>query len=290
MTNRIRFSKYQGLGNDFVMIADPADKLRLTDDAELVRRLCDRHFGIGADGVIRVIASDNGADFVMDYRNSDGSPGEMCGNGIRCLALFTREQGLTDKTDVVVVTGAGLKRVTVTGDDVRVDMGAPIFTPAEIPVRWRGDDALGAEVTVDGAAYGITCVSVGNPHAILWTDDVAGAPVATMGPLIERHEMFPNGTNVEWVSVTSPQRIEVAVWERGSGRTLACGTGACASGVAARLVHQTDPEVEVALPGGTLRVEWQGSLTDSAPVYMTGPAERSFDGEIDLDALEARHS
>lgn len=285
MTNQLRFAKYQGLGNDFVMIADPADELRLTEDAELVRLLCDRHFGIGADGVIRVAPSGNGADLAMDYRNSDGSVGEMCGNGIRCLALFAREAGLTDKSEVAVATGAGVKLVAVEGDQVRVDMGAPIFSPADIPVKWIGDDALGAEVAVDDGAYGVTCLSVGNPHAILWTDDVASAPVTTLGPAIEHHEMFPNGTNVEWVAVASPQRIEVAVWERGSGRTLACGTGACAAAVAARLVHQTDPVVEVVLPGGSLRVEWQGSRTEDAPIYMTGPAERSFDGEIDLDRL-----
>lgn len=284
MTKSIRFTKYQGLGNDFVMIADPDDRLRVTDDEEVVRLLCDRHLGIGADGVIRVTRGTNGADLVMDYRNSDGSPGEMCGNGIRCLAVFALQEGLTDKTDVDVSTGAGLKHVSVVGDQVRVDMGPPIFNPRDVPVLWDGDDALRALVDVDGATYEAACLSVGNPHAVMWTDDLAVAPVTSLGPQIERHEMFPNGTNVEFVRVASPSTIEVLVWERGSGRTLACGTGACAAAVAARLLRGTDREVEVHLPGGSLEVEWAGSLTEEAPIYMTGPARRSFSGEVEIGA------
>jgi diaminopimelate epimerase len=276
----MRFAKYQGVGNDFVMFADPNDELRLTP--ELVRRLCDRRFGIGADGVIRVAPGD-GAAFFMDYFNSDGSVGEMCGNGIRCLAVFAHDEGLTDSAELGVATRAGLKIVTVAEDgNVRVNMGPPIFAPSAVPVSVQGEEALHVKVEVGDEVYEAACLSMGNPHAVLFVEDPGDSPVTTLGPRIERHSLFPNGANVEFVSVASPERIETRVWERGSGETLACGTGACAAAVAARLLGGTNERVTVTLPGGDLQVEWTGSLDTESPVFMTGPAVKSFEGDVEL--------
>ena len=274
----MRFAKYHGIGNDFVMFADPSDELRL--NAEMVRRLCDRRFGIGADGVIRVAPGHAGGDLFMDYVNSDGSIGEMCGNGIRCLALFARVEGLTDKDEINVNTRAGMKTVEIQGDTVRVDMGQPIFDAARIPVQ--AQDPLHAKIELESGVIEAACLSMGNPHAVLFVDDPDAAPVTTLGPTIEHHPMFPNKVNVEFVRVEGPRRVRMRVWERGSGETLACGTGACAAAVAARLLEEMDPEVTVVLPGGELTVEWAGSLDDSATVFLTGPAVRAFEGEVDL--------
>jgi diaminopimelate epimerase len=280
----MRFAKYHGIGNDFVMLADPRDELELTP--RLVRALSDRHFGIGADGVIRVAPGVDGADLTMDYVNSDGSVGEMCGNGIRCLALFALQEGMTDATHLQVATGAGLKTIEVEeAGRVRVDMGAPIFEPAAIPIRWEGPEALHAKLEVDGEVFEATCLSMGNPHAVLFVDDPERAPVTTLGPRLETHEVFPNRANVEFVRVVTPGRVEMRVWERGAGETLACGTGAAAAAVAARLVGGADAEMVVSLPGGELEIEWEGSLGDDKPVFMTGPAVRSFEGEVDLEEM-----
>lgn len=275
----MRFAKWHGIGNDFVMVADPDDSI--TFDGAQVRKICDRRFGVGADGVIRVAPGTDGADLFMDYVNSDGTLGEMCGNGIRCLALFAREEGLTDRSELKVSTRAGLKTVTVLDDGrVRVDMGPPIFEPSELPMRWDGSDALHAKLELESEIVEATVVSMGNPHAVLFVDDPSAAPITTLGPVIENLDVFPNGTNVEWAHVDSPDHVTMTVWERGSGQTLACGTGACAVAVAAKLVGGAGDEMTVSLPGGDLEVEWHGSLDEEAPVYMTGPAERSFTGEL----------
>ena len=275
----MRFAKYQGIGNDFVMLADPDDLLELTP--ELVRSLCDRRFGIGGDGVIRVAPSD-GADFFMDYVNSDGSIGEMCGTGIRCMAVFARAEGLTDATELGIDTRAGLKTVTVNDDgSVTVDMGAPIFEPGEIPVKWDGPDALHAKFELEDDVIEGACVSMGNPHVVLLADPDL-APVTALGPVLEKHPAFPNGTNVEFARVESPDHVRMRVWERGSGETLACGTGAAAVAVVSRLLGGANEEMTVSLPGGDLTIKWEGSLDESAPVLMTGPATKSFDGEIDI--------
>lgn len=280
----MRFAKYQGIGNDFVMLADPSDRLEL--GSRMVRALCDRRFGIGADGVIRVASSTEGGDFFMDYVNSDGSVGEMCGNGIRCLAVFARAEGLTDKDELRIETRAGLKVVTMTGDGrVRVDMGPPIFDPASIGVDHRGTDALHAKVELNEQVIEAACVSMGNPHAVLFHDDPQAAPVTTLGPAIEKHAMFPRGTNVEFMRVDSSDHVTMRVWERGAGETLACGTGACAVAVVARQLGGADPKMTVSLAGGDLEIEWQGSLDVEAPVFMTGPAIAVFEGEIDLDEV-----
>lgn len=278
----LRFAKYHGIGNDFVMIADPADDMTL--DAGLVRRLCDRRFGIGGDGVIRVAPGRDGADLFMDYVNSDGSVGEMCGNGIRCVALFARAEGLTDRERLRVGTRAGVKVVDVDGETVRVDMGPPILDPWNIPVSWDGMYALHLKVESSLGIQEVACLSMGNPHAVLFVDDPATAPVDSLGPELEHHPLFPNGTNVEFAAVRNRDRVDMRVWERGSGETLACGTGACAVAVAARLLQGTNEDTTVALPGGELLVSWGGSLEREAPVYLTGPAVKSFEGEVDLDA------
>jgi diaminopimelate epimerase len=280
----MRFAKYQGIGNDFVMLADPSDRLEL--GSQMVRALCDRRFGIGADGVIRVAPATQGGDFFMDYVNSDGSVGEMCGNGIRCLAVFAQTEGLTDKDELRIETRAGLKVVTMTGDGrVRVDMGPPIFDPASVGVDHKGTDALHAKVELDDQVIEAACVSMGNPHAVLFHEDPQAAPVATLGPAIEKHAMFPKGTNVEFMRVDSSDHVTMRVWERGAGETLACGTGACAVAVVARLLGGTESTMTVSLAGGDLEIEWQGSLDVESPVFMTGPAIAVFEGEIDLDEV-----
>jgi diaminopimelate epimerase len=278
----MRFAKWHGIGNDFVMLADPEDALSLS--AETVRALCDRRRGIGADGVIRVAPGSDGTDLFMDYVNSDGSIGEMCGNGIRCLALYARQEGLTDKTEMAVATRAGTKLVWVDGDRVRVDMGAPIFEPRQIPVAWPGDEALHAKITLDDRTLEAACVSMGNPHAVLFVDEPTDVDLAHLGPRIEWNPLFPNGTNTEFIKVESPSRVRMRVWERGSGETLACGTGAAAVAVIARLLGDAEEKLTVALPGGDLELEWAGSLEDEKSVFMTGPAVESFSGEVDVPA------
>jgi diaminopimelate epimerase len=278
----MEFAKYQGIGNDFVMIADPNDAIRL--DESLARRLCDRRFGIGGDGVIRVIPGREGGELFMDYYNSDGSIGEMCGNGIRCLAIFARERGMTTSTEIKVETRAGLKVVQVDGDRVRVDMGPPEFEASRIPVKTDGDP-LHVRVEVDGQSFETATLGLGNPHAVIFTDDPDEIALESLGPRIETHPMFPEMANVEFARVESPDEVRMRVWERGSGQTLACGTGACAVAVASRVLAGMNSRITVHMPGGDLEVEWEGSLDDSRSVYMTGPAEKSFDGTIDLDAL-----
>jgi diaminopimelate epimerase len=283
----MEFAKYHGIGNDFIMIADPEDALRLASDQ--VRALCDRRFGIGADGVIRVAPGEDGAELIMDYVNSDGSVGEMCGNGIRCLAVFARERGMTGSSELKVGTRAGIKVVEIIGDDrVRVDMGAPIFKPSDIPLRSEREDGLHEHVMLPPdfeERLDLTCLSLGNPHAVAFVDEPDDIDVPAIGSYIEHQDMFPNKANAEFVAVESPGRVRMRVWERGSGETLACGTGACAAAVAARLMRGVDEKVTVALPGGELEVEWTGSLEHDAPVLMTGPVAKSFEGEVDLKGL-----
>lgn len=287
-TARLEFAKYQGIGNDFVMLSDPHDELKLT--ADLAARLCDRRFGIGADGVIRVAPGRGGAELFMDYLNSDGSTGEMCGNGIRCLALFARHEGLSSSDRMVVGTKAGDKIVEMSGGQVRVDMGAPIFDPALIPVRWDGADALQMKLEMDtdivtDDVIELACLSMGNPHAVLFTSNVEAVPVRSLGPLLERHPAFPQGTNVLFVDPSSSTEIRMRVWERGSGETLACGTGACAAAVASRLLAGAPEKTTVVLPGGRLHIEWDGSVERERPVFMTGPAQRSFAGVVELESI-----
>lgn len=218
----------------------------------------------------------------MDYANSDGSPSEMCGNGIRCLAVFARAEGLTDEAIIDVDTLSGVKTVTVQGERVRVDMGAPIFDPGLIPVRLEnpGQHALRTKLERDDETFDAAVLSMGNPHAVLFVDDVNSAPVTTLGPRLEEHRAFPKRANIEFATVDSANRIRLRVWERGSRETLACGTGACAAVVAARLLRGTEVKMTVGLRGGELEIEWAGSTVDEQPVFMTGPAVEAFRGEI----------
>jgi diaminopimelate epimerase len=243
--------------------------------------LCDRHFGIGADGVILVRpATDPDADYSMVYFNADGSLAEMCGNGIRVFAKYLSDRGLVDAGRLSVQTPGGIKSIDVIPDGygtfalARVDMGAPVLTAADVPTTLPGDPVVDVRVVTEAGEADVTCVSMGNPHAVLWVDDVDDAPVTTLGPAIEQLDAFPRGTNVEFAQLTGSSRIRLRVWERGVGETLACGTGACAVLVAGVMTGRCGHSAIVELPGGELRVEW----LQPGSVFMTGPAEEVFRG------------
>jgi diaminopimelate epimerase len=280
----VEFVKAHGTGNDFVVIEDLDDRLKI--GPEFVRQVCDRHFGIGADGVIR-IAPGSAAPFFMDYRNADGSVAEMCGNGVRVVGKYLADRELV-ANPFDLETRAGVKRLEMTFDNrgmvdqVSVDMGAPSFNRADLPMTGEGD-ALKEPLEAGGQVFEVTCLSMGNPHAIVFVDDVDAAPVTTAGPLLERHPAFPNLTNVEFVQVISPQRLRQRTWERGVGETLACGTGACAVAVASQLRGFTGKRVTVELPGGPLELEWAPGRT----VRMTGPAREVAHGTLAFDLLAA---
>jgi diaminopimelate epimerase len=283
----LRFAKYHGTGNDFVMIEDLEDRIALTP--VLVADLCDRHRGVGADGVIRIARSDS-ADFFMDYWNADGQIAEMCGNGVRCLAKYAYDRGLTARTELDVDTRAGLKHLVLTVEEgavagVRVDMGRPSFERRAIPMAGPEEETfVGRSFSDDGRNYTATALSMGNPHLVLFgVDDLAAVDLRTVGPRLENHPDFPERTNVEFVNVRDGV-VEVRVWERGSGATMACGTGACASLVAATLSGLVDRRATVRFPGGDLDVEW----ADDDRVYLTGPATPVFDGEVDAAWVQER--
>jgi diaminopimelate epimerase len=284
----MRFAKYHGTGNDFVMLEDLEDRRVLLPS--MVARLCDRHKGIGADGVIRIAPSPN-ADFFMDYWNADGNVAEMCGNGIRCLAKYVFDEGLTSKTDLDIDTRAGLKHVVLTVTDgsvssVLVDMGTPAFARSEIPMTGPPEEEyVEEEFSADHLPpFRATAVSMGNPHLVLIGErDPAEIDVRSFGPRVEHDQRFPEGTNVEFLRVDNGV-VNVRVWERGSGETMACGTGACASLVAASRTGLVGRRATVRFPGGDLRVEWRSD----DHVYLDGPAARVFEGELDLAWLRER--
>ncbi|MFA7097514.1 MAG: diaminopimelate epimerase [Gammaproteobacteria bacterium] len=275
---QLTFTKMHGLGNDFVVIDALTRSIRLS--AEQVRLFADRHLGVGCDQVLLVEAPRSPeADFRYRIFNADGGEVEMCGNGVRCLARFVREHGLTTKDRLTVETLAGLVHLELEPDgQVTVDMGTPQLEPADIPFIAPAR-AVRYPLEVAGGTVEIGAVSMGNPHAVLQVEDVATAPVARLGPLIERHERFPRRVNVEFMQVIDPAHIRLRVHERGAGETLACGTGACAAVVAGRLQGLLGERVTVELPGGTLRIDWN---EEGAPVRMTGPATRVFEGRIEL--------
>lgn len=275
----MKFTKMQGLGNDYVYVNCLKEKV--ADPPELARKISDRHFGVGSDGLIMIKPSDQ-ADFEMEMYNADGSRAEMCGNGIRCVGKYVYDYGLTDKTHISVETLAGIKYLDLTVKNgkvslVKVDMGSPVFEPEKIPVKAEGSRVVDEPLLVDGKEYRMTCVSMGNPHAVIFVDqDVRNLPLEQIGPSFENHERFPKRINTEFVRVLDRHTAEMRVWERGSGETLACGTGTCATAVACALNGLTEDEITVHLLGGDLYIEWD---KDKDTVYMTGPAETVFEGE-----------
>ena len=246
-------------------------------------KVSDRHFGIGSDGLILINAS-SVADFEMEMYNADGSRGEMCGNGIRCVAKYVYDYGLTDQTHISVETLGGIKYLDLTVEEgrvrqVRVDMGRPMLCPKEIPVIANGESVIDMPIEVDDTEYRMTAVGMGNPHTVVFVEDVDGLEIEQIGPKFEHHPCFPNRVNTEFVKVLDRNTVKMRVWERGSGETLACGTGACAVAVACILNGLTENKVTVQLLGGDLLIEWD---READKVYMTGPAEVVFDGEVEL--------
>lgn len=281
----MKFTKMHGAGNDYVYV--DCTRQRLEDPAETAILVSDRHKGIGGDGLILILPSEK-ADFEMAIYNADGSYAQMCGNGIRCVAKYVYDNGLTDKTEIDIESGGAVKHLVLTVEDgkvqrVRVNMGEPILEPARIPVTGSGDKLVGAPLTIDGKIYEMTCVSMGNPHAVIFMGEVAHLKLEELGPKFENHERFPERVNTEFARVIDRQNIEMRVWERGSGETLACGTGSCATAVAAILNGYTDRTVTLHLRGGDLEISWN---EDDNCVYMTGPAAVAFTGEVDLEQLK----
>ncbi|MCH5337305.1 MAG: diaminopimelate epimerase [Acetatifactor sp.] len=282
----MHFTKMEGCGNDYIYVNGFEEKIPQVEKPGLVRRLSDRHFGIGGDGVIFINPAEE-ADFEMEMYNADGTRAEMCGNGIRCVGKFVYDKGLTDKEQITVVSAGKVKVLDLTVEKmtgqqdrgvvtrVRVNMGSPILEPALIPVEAEGSRAINEPITVDGREYRMTCVSMGNPHAVIFTEGVADLELEQIGPLFENHERFPKRTNTEFVEILDRQTVFMRVWERGTGETLACGTGCCATAVACILNELTDDKVTVKLLGGELLIEWD---RENNLIYMTGPATTVFEG------------
>lgn len=280
----MKFTKMQGLGNDYVYVNCFEEKVE--NPSELAVKVSDRHFGIGSDGLILIRPSEV-ADFRMTMFNADGSESEMCGNGIRCVGKYVYDYGLTDKTEVSVETLAGIKYLKFLIKDGKVDMvtvnmGEPILKPELVPVVGEGDAVIDSPIEVAGKEYKMTCVSMGNPHSVVFVDDVDNFPLHEVGPLFEHHKAFPRRVNAEFCQVIDRTHARMRVWERGTGETLACGTGTCATAVACILNGKTEDEVTITLLGGDLIIRWD---REENVIYMTGPARVVFDGEIDVTAL-----
>jgi len=275
----MRFTKMHGLGNDYVYVDGFEESIE--DPARTAIAVSDRHFGIGADGLILILPSDK-ADVRMRMFNADGSEAQMCGNGIRCVAKYAYDHGRTKANPMAVETAAGTKKIDLLlgeDDTVRaatVDMGSPVLEANRIPVNVPQPRAVDVAFRTSGRAFQMTCVSMGNPHAIIFVDDLAKVPLESLGPEIEHHPLFPDRINVHFVQVHSRAEVTMRTWERGSGITLACGTGASAVCVAGTLTRRTDPKITAHLPGGDLRLHWRD---DDRHVLMTGPATEVFTGE-----------
>ena len=277
----MKFTKMHGIGNDYVYVNCLQEKVE--DPSGTARKISDRHFGIGSDGLILIKPSEK-ADFQMDMYNADGSKGAMCGNGIRCVAKYVYDYGLTDKTSISVETGSGIKYLDLTVENnkvtmVKVDMGEPDLTASHIPIKAQTEQVIDEPIEVDGKTYRITGVSMGNPHGVVFLDDIDSLDIEKIGPSFENHVRFPDRINTEFVQLDNRSHVRMRVWERGSGETLACGTGACAVAVACVVNGLTQREVTVSLRGGDLKICWDEK---DGHVYMTGPATVVFDGEIDL--------
>ena len=276
----MKFTKMHGCGNDYIYVNCFTEKIE--EPSVIAKKVSDRHFGIGSDGLILICPSET-ADFKMRMFNADGSEGKMCGNGIRCVAKYVYDNGMTDKEVITVETLSGIKTLQLAVSEgrvqaVTVDMGSPVLTPSQIPVKCEGDRMINQPVSVGGKEYYITCVSMGNPHAVVFTEEeVTALNLEKIGPLFENHEIFPDRVNTEFIHVIDEKTIDMRVWERGSGETLACGTGACASVVAWVLNHKTEDEVLVHLLGGDLEVRYD---REKNTVLLTGPAEFICTGEI----------
>lgn len=291
---KFKFTKMQGCGNDYIYVNGFTEKIPQEEKPELVRHISDRHFGIGGDGVIFINPSLE-ADFEMEMYNADGSRAEMCGNGIRCVAKYVYDKGLTDKTDISVISYGQIKYLQLflkegRVDTVRVNMGAPELRPERIPVTvaeagmpLEKERIVNAPIIVQGKEYKMTCVSMGNPHAVIFLEDVTNLEIEQIGPYFENHERFPKRINTEFVKVLDKKTVQMRVWERGTGETLACGTGCCATVVACILNGLTDEKVTVKLLGGEIEIEWD---REANLVYMTGPAVTVFEGEYDVPAVQ----
>ena len=278
-----KFTKMQGAGNDYIYVNCFKEKVENIN--ETAKFLSDRHFGIGSDGLVLICPSDK-ADFRMDMYNSDGTQAEMCGNATRCVGKYVHDKGLTDKTVITLETLAGIKILKLNLNDsgevdtVEVNMGSPELVPKNIPIDSELDKFIQEPVIVDGKEYKVTGVSMGNPHAVTYIDDVNALEIEKLGPKFENHELFPRRINTEFAQIVDRKTIKMRVWERGAGETLACGTGACATMVAANLSDLVDDCVDLVLIGGTLNIRWDKQENN---IYMTGPARFVFDGEITVD-------
>jgi diaminopimelate epimerase len=280
---KLAFTKMEGCGNDYVYINGFTQSVPAEEKPALVRRLSDRHFGIGGDGVIFINPAKE-ADFEMEMWNADGTRSEMCGNGIRCVARYVYDFGLTDQKEFSIVSAGKIKYMTLYEQDgqisaVRVNMGQPILEADQIPVRADHSPVINVPIEVQGKEYRMTCVSMGNPHAVVFVDSTEDFPLEQVGPYFENHPCFPNRTNTEFVQVIDRSRVRMRVWERGTGETLACGTGCCATAVACVLNGLTDNAITVEVLGGALQIEWD---RDNDLVWMTGPATVVFSGEIEI--------
>jgi diaminopimelate epimerase len=273
----VKFWKMHGLGNDYVAIDNRNLQISEAEVTDLARKLCERRFSVGADGLL-LVSNSAVADVRMRIFNADGSEAEICGNGIRCFAKYCYENNITKKSELTVETLAGIKRAWLTIEDnavnsVKVDMGTPTLEKSKIPIIGSGT-YINEDLQVNGERYKVTCLSVGNPHCVIFVDSVNNFPVQTIGPNIENHKFFPKRINVEFVQVLNKNEMKVRVWERGCGETLACGTGACAAVVAANLLGKTGNKVKVHLLGGGLEVEY------AEHVFLSGPAEKVFEGKL----------
>lgn len=286
-SDSMKFTKMHGCGNDYVYVN--CFKETIENPNETAKFVSDRHFGIGSDGMICIHPSDK-ADFRMAMYNSDGTEGAMCGNGVRCIAKYVYDYGLTDKTTITIETKGGIKELDLTVEDgkvtwVNVDMEAPVLEADKIPVIYDEEKkVIDKPVIVDGREYRITCVSMGNPHGVVFVDSVDDLDIEKLGPMFEHHPMFPDRVNTEFIQVVDDHTIRMRVWERGAGETLACGTGACASAYASYLNQKTGNKVLVHLLGGDLQIEYD---EEKHTIFMKGPATKVFDGEIDLKKVLA---
>ena len=277
----MKFTKMHGCGNDYVYVNCFEETVKNPEEAAKI--VSDRHYGIGSDGLILICPSDK-ADFRMAMYNLDGSEGKMCGNGVRCIAKYVYDHHLTDKTRISLETLGGIKYLDLNikngkVETVVVDMGEPVLTPEDIPVAVSGDQAVNVPLEVDGKVWYMTCISMGNPHAVVFVDNTQDLDLEKIGPKFEKHPIFPEQVNTEFVHVIDRHTVDMRVWERGSGETLACGTGACATAMACILNHMTDDEVLIHLLGGDLLIRYD---RETNHIFMTGPAAEVFSGEIDL--------